>query len=153
MMDKVLVIAIGNRNRGDDGVGLIIGKTLKELRDPSIEVVESDGELTALLEWLGSQSRVIIVDAWNAPSQKLAYMRWDVSKDALPARLSGASSHVVGIAQAIELARALERLPRKLVVFGVLGRNFEMGEGLSPDVVEKIPDVVQAIVKEVHQNA
>ncbi len=152
-MDKALVIAIGNRSRGDDGVGLVIGKALQALRDPMIEVVESDGELTALLDWLGSHSRVIIVDAWNAPLQKLPYRRWDVSQDALPTRLSGASSHVVGIAQAIELARALEKLPRRLVVFGVLGRNFEMGEGLSPVVTEQIPAVVQAIVGEVHQNA
>ena len=36
--------------------------------------------------------------------------------------------------EAVELARELDRLPRRLVVYGIEGESFEAGEGLSPAV-------------------
>jgi hydrogenase maturation protease len=47
-----------------------------------------------------------------------------------PAHLTGSiglSTHGLGIADAIELARRLHSLPARLRVFGVTGRDFEYG--------------------------
>jgi hypothetical protein len=38
------------------------------------------------------------------------------------------------VADAVDLGRALERLPRSLQIYGAEGGNFAAGKGLSPEV-------------------
>ena len=52
----------------------------------------------------------------------------------LPAELFRRSTHALGIADAVELARELGRLPGRLAVYGIEGESFEAGEGLTPAV-------------------
>ena len=59
-----------------------------------------------------------------------------------------ASSHRMGIADAIRLAAAVDRLPGRLVVFGVEVNDIGFGPGLSPAVAAAIPGVVQAVLAE-----
>jgi hydrogenase maturation protease len=59
------------------------------------------------------------------------------------------STHVFGVAEAIELARALRQLPPVLVVYGVEGATFEMGAGLSAAVAAVVPQVVAQVRQEV----
>ena len=44
------------------------------------------------------------------------------------------STHAFSVAEAIEMARALGQLPRRLVVYGIEGKNFESGISLSPEI-------------------
>ncbi len=62
-----------------------------------------------------------------------------------------AGTHGFGLAGAIELARALDRLPARLVVVGVEAVGFEHGAPLSGPVRAAIPratDIALAIVEE-----
>ena len=43
-------------------------------------------------------------------------------------------THAFGLAETIELARALDRLPARLLVYGIEGACFEAGDELSPPV-------------------
>jgi hydrogenase maturation protease len=71
----------------------------------------------------------------------------DVSDTPLPARLRGSSStHAVGVGEAIELARALDRLPARVVVFGLEGARFEAGTTMSAEVQEAVGPLVDAIL-------
>ena len=54
--------------------------------------------------------------------------RLDASERELPAELFRASTHHVGLAEAVELARALGRLPARTVIYGIEGESFEIGE-------------------------
>ena len=47
----------------------------------------------------------------------------------LPAELFRASTHHFGLAEAVELARAVGQLPERLVVFGIEGASFGRGRG------------------------
>jgi len=58
------------------------------------------------------------------------------------------SSHSFGLHEAIELARALKRLPRRLILYGIEGKSFGLGGELSPDVKEAAPRVADRIVAE-----
>ena len=46
-------------------------------------------------------------------------------------REGASSTHAVGIGEAIELARTLDRLPGRLIVYAVEGHRFDAGLGLS----------------------
>lgn len=45
----------------------------------------------------------------------------------LPSSFAGRSTHALTVAEAIELARSLGRLPARLVVVGIEGQSFEAG--------------------------
>jgi hydrogenase maturation protease len=60
-------------------------------------------------------------------------MRFEAAAGPLPAALLHASTHSLGLAEAVELARALKRLPKRLTVYGIIARSFEPGP-LSPEV-------------------
>ena len=60
---RVLVIGVGNRLRGDDGVGLQVAQALKERFPNQCDAVEETGDGAHLME-LWKNSRVtILVDA------------------------------------------------------------------------------------------
>jgi hydrogenase maturation protease len=47
----------------------------------------------------------------------------------------------------------LGRLPARLVVYGIEGRDFTQGEGLSPEVDAAIDEVVRRVTEEVGTHA
>jgi hydrogenase maturation protease len=63
----------------------------------------------------------------------------------LPAGLFRVSTHRFGLADALELARALGRLPPRVVVYGIEGSRFAPGRPMSPAVaaaVERLAGVL-----------
>jgi hydrogenase maturation protease len=131
----ILVIGVGNTYRGDDAVGLIVVERLKD--QPALNHVtlrEESGEGAALMEaWRGADA-VIVVDAVSSGSVPGTIHRLDVSQRTIPANFFSYSTHAFGLAEAIELARALNELPPRLVVYGIEGSSFAPGIGLSPEV-------------------
>jgi DNA-binding transcriptional LysR family regulator len=53
------------------------------------------------------------------------------------------STHAFGVAEAIELGRGLGNLPQYLVVYGIEGKNFAAGVGLSAEVEEVTGEAVR----------
>jgi hydrogenase maturation protease len=148
MMTETRVIGIGNTFRGDDGVGLVVARQLGELALPEVTVLEQSGEGAALMEAWGEAARVIVVDAVSSGSEPGTIHRLEAAGRALPAFFSGHSTHAFGLAEAIELARQLDRLPAQLVVYGIEGDSFELGRGLSPEVEAAAGIVTEQIAQE-----
>jgi hydrogenase maturation protease len=59
------------------------------------------------------------------------------------------STHAFGVAEAIELARVLQQLPSRLVVYGVEGAHFDIGCDLSAAVLQAVPEVVQQVRQDI----
>lgn len=140
-----LVIGIGNPDRGDDAVGLIVARHLA-LRCPAgVRIVEHSGESTGLLDCLGSADQAFVVDACMAGGPPGTINRFDVTANALPAIAFACSTHGMGLAHAIALARALGCLPPHCVVYAIEGRRYEIGAALSPEVAaaaRKVADLI-----------
>ena len=129
-----LVIGIGNAWRGDDAAGLEVARRLRGTLPAGAEVLEREGEPAGLIDAWADAEAVWVVDAVRSGAEPGTLHRLDVADAELPAELFGASTHHLGLAEAVELARALGRLPRRLVVFGVEGASFAVGDELSPQV-------------------
>jgi hydrogenase maturation protease len=56
-----------------------------------------------------------------------------------------ASSHSIGLRDTVELARALGRLPGRLTVFAVVGRDFSFGTGLTAEVGAAVAELVEEV--------
>jgi hydrogenase maturation protease len=144
----VRVIGIGNPLRGDDAVGLLAARRVRELADPEVEVLELEGEPARLIDaWQGARL-VVVVDAVKSGAPGGAVMRFDATAGPLPPSLSATSTHALGLGDAVEIARALDRLPERLIVFGVEGTRFQAGSDLSPAVAAAVQAVAEAVLRE-----
>jgi hydrogenase maturation protease len=74
--------------------------------------------------------------------------RIEVNDQALPAHFSGGSSHTFGLAEAVELARQLDRLPASLIIYGIEGSSFTPGTNLSSEVEASAEKLIDQIVLE-----
>lgn len=147
---KPLIIGIGNPFRGDDGVGLAVIRRLKEddRFSESMRVIAHTGDGTYLMDLWEKQNNVIIVDAAHGRGQPGTVYRFHVSETDFLHAFVGSSSHSFGVVEAIELARAINRLPEQLVIFAIEGATFDYGASLSAEVTDTIDNVVKQILAE-----
>jgi hydrogenase maturation protease len=151
-----VVVGIGNPFRRDDGVGTAVADRLRRALPPGVRVVALDGEPARLVDaWAGAPV-AIVVDAMRsgaAPGTlrrtELATTagrddRVDVPEPVAPAR--SASSHAYSLRDAVDLGRALGRVPARLVLYTVEGRDFADGPGLSDPVAAVVPEVAARVV-------
>lgn len=148
----LLVIGVGNRYRGDDGAGVAVARRISDLHLRDVVVREETGEGSSLVEAWANASNVIIVDAASSGSTAGTIHRFNASNQSIPTGFLHYSSHAFGVAEAIEVARALSTLPQQLVVFGIEGARFSTGVGLSPEVELAADDVASSIVREFHSH-
>ncbi len=149
----VLVLGIGNRDRGDDGAGRAVAEVLRSLAPEGLEVADSDGEATGLLDRIDGRQRVVIVDACAAGGTAGAVRRFDAAAASLPASAFGVSSHGLGLHQALELARVLGVLPRQCSVYVIEGACFDLGAPLSPAVAAAVRDLAHALIEDIGASA
>ncbi|MFO1429487.1 MAG: hydrogenase maturation protease [Candidatus Competibacteraceae bacterium] len=108
--------------------------------------LDSDG-VNLMEAWQGFK-QVIVVDAACSGAVPGAIHRLDAPQSELQRGLFHYSSHLFGVAEAVELARQLGRLPERLVIYGIEGVAFAYGEGLSAVVAEAVERVAAAIMAE-----
>jgi len=152
-IDSLLrVIGLGQEWRGDDAAGLLVARHLREFAGPQVTILENSGSMTDLLAaWEGVEA-VILIDAVRGGGQPGGIYRFPEHDDPLLVELfADASSHAWGLAQAVALGRVLKQLPPYLVIYGIEGRNFGLGQGLSPAVAEAIPEVARRIKREIEE--
>ncbi|HEY6963031.1 MAG TPA: hydrogenase maturation protease [Gaiellaceae bacterium] len=140
----VTVVGVGNAFRGDDAVGLEVVRLLDGVR-----TIECEGEPISLLDAWDGCERVILVDAMQSGAQPGTIRRIAVSDEPLPPELQRPSTHLLGVAEAVELARALGRLPPEVVVYAIEGERFDAGAALTPAVAAAAVKTAAAIQEEV----
>lgn len=142
-----LVLGVGNPARGDDGAGREVARRLLACDAPGLLARETSGELADVCEACRGHDDVVIVDAAAGPRPGRV-LRFDAAAAALPARSTRASTHGVGVAEAVELLRALGRLPRRLTVYAVAGRDFSHGRRLSPAVARAVDRLARRLARQ-----
>ena len=143
---KLLVIGAGNELRRDDAAGLETARRCADV--PGVEVREARGDMTSLADLWDATDRVVVVDAARSGAAPGSVHRFDATSVPLPAAFGRGSTHALGVADAVELARALGRLPARLIVYGIEGEDFSAGEGMSEAVVRGVEDAATRIVGE-----
>ena len=140
------VIGCGNRERQDDAAGVLVAEELRRL---GVEAVEIPGQAPALIEEWADQEDVIIIDAvvtGSAPPGTVHVWSGRMPELVLRSRLS---NHGLGVAEAIRLSEALDRLPPRLRVYGIEAAGFEPGAAVTPEVLAAVRRVAGEIVAHV----
>lgn len=146
---EILIIGIGNAYRADDAVGLAVAKQVRENAGSGVRVLEKRGEATELMQaWEGANA-VILIDAVQSGKAAGTVHRIDAQADSLPVDFLRSSTHLFSVAESIELARVLGKLPPTLIVFGIEGKSFQSSEGLSQEVAGSVDEAARKVLEEV----
>jgi acetate kinase len=141
-----VVIGLGNEFRHDDGIGPAVVGRLRDHAPSGVALVITDGEPTRLIEaWTGA-ALAVVVDAVRAePPHPGRVHRFVVDRPGAGAGRP-ASSHGLGLDDAIALAVALDRMPGRLIVHAIEASDLSQGVGLTPAVAAAVPIVAAAIL-------
>ncbi len=154
----MLVIGVGNRYGGDDRAGLAAADRLGEAAGAPVALLDNIAGGTDLIDVWADADTVILIDAARSGGAAGTIHRLEVRADD-PARqvvrvlgagrTLGGSTHGLGVAEAVALARTLGRLPRRLVIVGIEGARFDAGEALSPAVEQALDEAVRLGLEEI----
>jgi hydrogenase maturation protease len=139
-------VCLGSRYRGDDALGPLVAE---RLREAGVMVLDCADDPTRLLdEWAGLDT-VVVVDAVVAGEPVGTLHRLEADEGGpLSRELRLASTHAVSLADALDLGRSVGRAPRRIVVLGIEGAAFGMGDAMTPAVSAALDGVVAAALAE-----
>lgn len=145
----VLIVGVGNEYRGDDAIGLLAARRIRALNLPGVSTIECRGEASGLVNGWKDVQAVFVIDAVYSGQKTGTIHQWNVTHESLPVDLFSASSHSLGVAQAIELARAMNLLPPVMIVYGIEAKQFDYQTGVSPELYDLLDEMIQQIQSEV----
>jgi hydrogenase maturation protease len=160
--ERVIVIGVGTEFRCDDGAGPAVIERLRGTVPANVELACSDGEPTRLMETWMHTAVAIVVDAVSggdaapgtlhrvvvpepAEAQDAAATQGQPVPGQPASPVAPASSHGLGLSEAIDLSRVLGRLPALLILHGVQGEVFGFGQAFSPAVADAMDDLTARV--------
>lgn len=139
-----LIIGLGTDTGGDDAAGLLVARRLREL---GVEALDYSGEVLGLLElWEGATS-VILIDAMRSGRPAGAITVLEARQAPPAAGQFQLSTHGLGLAEALALADQLGRLPARVVIYGIEGRNFAPGSAACPEVLAAVEQLARRLAR------
>ena len=143
---SVLVVGIGTELRGDDAAGLLAVRLLNVRGVPDgVSLLECpDGGLRLMDCWSGYDT-CILIDAVSAGCLPGTILTLDLKEQRAPLPLLHSSSHHLGLAETIELGRAMDVLPDTLLLYGIEGASYRAGAELSPEVAAAVDSAVGTV--------
>jgi len=152
----VVVAGLGNEFRRDDGVGPAVVAEVGRRMGPDVDARAVRDPLDLLDRW-GGADLAIVVDALRGgdPPGTVRVLRLeapDPSPDPAPGGGESRghrarSTHGIGLARVLRLARTLGAAPKAVAVVGVQGEDFGDGSGLSDPVSAAVPRAVAQVVR------
>ena len=151
-MRQTLIIGIGSP-QGDDRAGWKAVECLANRADVraagdalALEVLDRPGA-TLIARWRGAD-KVVLIDAVRSGAPAGTLHRLGAGD--LCSSESVRTSHGFGLSETIRLAAVLGALPAHVVILGIESSCGEsQGEELSAEVLGALPELVEAVVREV----
>ncbi len=158
---QTIVIGVGTDLRGDDGFGPAVLDALRKM--PTVaaraQLALCDGEPSRLIDLWEGYRHAVVVDAVRGGSERYGFVyRRDLTPRAAdgqavaaygPGTEPSGNSHAAGLGAAVRLGQVLDRLPGRLILYAVHGRDFRLGAPLSRPVELTVPQLVSRIGREV----
>jgi len=148
---SALIIGIGNELRRDDGVGVEVARQIDELNIAGTRILLHSGEGASLLEHFQEADLILLVDAVKSDSPPGTVFYLDAGTSQIPGDFFNYSTHAFSVAEAVEMARVLNKLPRRLLIYGIEGADFSAGIGLTEAVQLSVDNVVTRIERELRE--
>jgi hydrogenase maturation protease len=140
----IRIIGIGSPF-GDDACGLVAARQLAHDAPVGAEVVVADRPGAGLIELMDGVDECLVIDAVHSGAPPGTVHDVDL-RDLPGSSVRGVSSHDLGVAEAVQLAMVLGRLPAHCRLLGI-----EVGARVSAASERPAPAVRRAIGEVVHR--
>ena len=140
---STLLLGIGNDILGDDAVGLIAVRSLKDEFQNSVAIIEAMMGGLKLMELLEGYDRVLILDAIMTKKHPVGSVL-EISKE-LFHKTVAIAPHYVSLPEAIELAGHLGIMfPKEIRILVMeIDDPYRVTEELTPTVREALPEFIR----------
>ena len=142
-MPHTLIVGYGNSLRGDDGAGYVAAELLRgRLHVPDVEIRSQQQLLPELMEPMARAAHVVFIDA------SVSGRAGKFSK--IPVRPAPACSRFTHHATPESLLAGVQRLyghTPEATLYTIPGRNFELGQDLTPSVRRAVQELVNTLEK------
>lgn len=152
-MNLIKILGIGS-SFGDDQAGWKVIEILKNklLKQSdiyqNIELEYSDRPGSRLIELIKGFDNVYLIDAVKTGSDIGTICR--LQNQEIEEYKNLMSTHHIGVAQALQLARALNELPKNIILYGIEIDNSELCSTLSKVVEQAVNQVVIELGNEIN---
>ena len=141
------VVGIGNVLLRDEGIGCHVAHALEGIPLPDVEIIDG-GTCPGALQLVDNADKLVIVDAVKGggiPGQIYRFRLEDVALD--PKRVL--SLHDMSIVDSLKLAQLWQNID-ETVIIGIEPRELTWGLELSPDLQQKMPQIIEAVLGELN---
>jgi len=144
------VLGIGNVLLRDEGIGCHVAHALEEIPLPDVKIIDG-GTCPDVLQFLEYTDKLVIVDAvkgGGTPGQIYRFHLKDITLEQKPFL----SLHDVGLVDNLMLMQPWHNIS-EAVIIGVEPREINWGLELSPELQEKMPQIIDTILSELNTSA
>lgn len=142
----MLIAALGNEYRGDDGVAMAIVREVARKAGGAVQAAVIADPLDLIGRWDDAHAAVLVDAARSADPVGTVHVLDEAAILATPSDWS-VSSHSLGVSSAVRLARTLRSGPKSVYLLAVTGGSFGYGDQLSPAVTEAVPGAVRDVLE------
>jgi len=145
------VVGIGNVLLRDEGIGCHVVHALEGISLPDVEIIDG-GTCPDVLQLLEGADKLVIVDAvkgGGTPGQIYRFHLEDITLEQRPLL----SLHDMGLVDSLMLMQLWHPDfigTGEIVIIGVESREINWGLELSPELREKMPQIIDAILSELN---
>jgi hydrogenase maturation protease len=148
--NRIAVVGVGNLLLKDEGIGIHVARALQESPLPDGVIVIDGGTSPNVLDYLEPTDKLVIIDAAEAGGVPGAIYRFrpdDVTLETGEA----ISLHELGLVSSLQTMSLLGKTPPEVIIIGIQPKEIAWGMELSPELKEKVPEIVRAVLKETGQ--
>ncbi len=134
------VLGLGNPLMGDDGIGVVVARRLRELEIKGARVFEAGTPGYGLFDVFAEEKRVVFIDAVDSGSSP-GSVDW-VDPQAVIEDKARQSLHQVGLADVLSLLDMAQNKPWVRVI-GIQPQQINVGVEISEELNGKLVDITE----------
>ena len=150
---RLLVVCVGNPDRGDDGLGPLVAKTLAGALPADVGLICANGDMLGLIPQWSDVDGLICVDAAALLTTPGPIHRFDLAATELPVNMAPPSSHAWALPRRSRWPGRSNRRRADIIVYAVEGAAFAGGAAMTPAVAAAAGEVARRVVAEVESLA
>ncbi|MBT3364028.1 MAG: HyaD/HybD family hydrogenase maturation endopeptidase [Chloroflexi bacterium] len=147
---RIVVLGVGNMLMKDEGIGIHVIEALAGnplLANINVEILDG-GTSPDILHLLGETGKLIIVDAVKGGDDPGSIYRFH-AQDITVENNYPVSLHQLSLFESLDMMDCMGDKPEETVIIGVEPKEIRAGLELSPELEQKVPQIVKLVLDEI----
>ncbi|HUT63815.1 MAG TPA: HyaD/HybD family hydrogenase maturation endopeptidase, partial [Anaerolineae bacterium] len=146
---NITILGLGNILLKDEGVGVWIAEEIARRSLPdNVEIIDGGTAGLDILTSMKDVDKLIIIDALQGNEKPGTVYRLHPEDVPAPSD-SYVSVHQMNILEGLSIAQKTGNAPQETVIIGVEPEEMDWGLGVTPDIKQKFPEIIDIVLEEV----